>query len=65
MNRDHSILPAAIVIFRTLRMATTAVQVRWDNSPMTMNMEPAPEVSNIIWNNLAFGLCRRYSSVLS
>ncbi|XP_073253634.1 uncharacterized protein [Porites lutea] len=59
MNRDHSILPAAIVIFRTLRMATTAVQVRWDNSPLAMNMEPAPEVSNMIWNNLAFGLWRR------
>ena len=65
MNRDHSVLPAAIVIFRTLRMATTAVQVRWDNSPLAMNMEPAPEVSNIIWNNLTFGLWRRYSSVLS
>ena len=60
MNREHHTLPCAFVIFRTLRMATTAVQVGWDNSPLGMNMAPAPEVSNVLWNNLPRGLWRRY-----
>jgi len=63
MNREHPTFPCAFVIFRSLRMVTTAVQVGWDNSPLGMNVAPAPEVSNVIWNNLSNGLWRRYVHV--
>ena len=65
MNREHPTLPCAFIIFRTLRMATTAAQLVWDNCLLGMNTAPAPEVSNVIWNNLSSGLWRRYEPVVS
>ena len=41
-------------------MATTALQVEWDNSPLHIDKMRAPEVSNVIWSNLGVGLWRRY-----
>ena len=41
-------------------MATTALQVEWDNAPLHIEKMQAPEVSNVIWSNLGVGLWRRY-----
>lgn len=59
MNIEHLALPCVFIIFRSLRMATTALQVSWSNCPLGMNVAPAPEVSNVIWDNLSRGLWRR------
>lgn len=59
VNQEHYTLPCAFVIFRSLRMATTALQVEWDNSPLHLEKMRAPEVSNVIWSNLGVGLWRR------
>ena len=64
MNQEHPTLPCAFIIFRTLRMATSAAQLVWDNCLLGMNTAPAPEVSNVIWNNLSSGLWRRYEPVV-
>jgi len=58
-NQEHRTLPSAFVIFRSLRMTTTAVQIEWDNSPLNIENMQAPEVSNVIWSNLGVGLWRR------
>ena len=60
VNQEHYTLPCAFVIFRSLRMATTALQIEWDNSPLHLEKMRAPEVSNVIWSNLGVGLWRRY-----
>ena len=60
VNQEHYTLPCAFVIFRSLRMATTALQVEWDNSTLHMDKMRAPEVSNVIWSNLGVGVWRRY-----
>ena len=59
VNQEHRTLACAFVIFRSLRMATTAVQTEWDNSPLYIEKMQAPEVSNVIWSNLGVGLWRR------
>lgn len=65
VNQEHYTLPCAFVIFRSLRMATTALQVEWDNSPLHIEKMQAPEVSNVIWSNLGVGLWRRYAFFLT
>lgn len=59
INQEHLPLPCAFVIFRSLRMATTAMQVNWSNCALGLNVTPAPEVSNVIWANLSKGLWKR------
>lgn len=59
MNQEHNIHPCAFIIFRSLRMATTAVQIGWDNYSLNMNVTPAPGVTDVIWGNLGVGLWRR------
>lgn len=59
-EKKHDLLPSSFVVFRSLRSSTLANQADWDNSPLTVDVMPAPELPSVIWNNLSIGLWQRY-----
>ena len=58
-EKKHDLLPSSFVVFRTLRTSALAAQAKWEPSPLSFDIMPAPEFSNVIWNNLSIGLWAR------
>ncbi|KAK3701719.1 hypothetical protein QZH41_018872 [Actinostola sp. cb2023] len=58
-GKDHKALPAAFIIFKSLKTASIAMQCQWDSIPISIGVKPAPEVNNVIWGNLGIGFCSR------
>lgn len=59
-EKTHTLLPSSFVVFRSLRSSTLANQADWDNSPLAVDVMPAPELTSVLWNNLSIGLWARY-----
>lgn len=58
-EKTHTLLPSSFVVFRSLRSSTLANQADWDNSPLAVDVMPAPELTSVLWNNLSIGLWAR------
>ena len=59
-EKKHTLLPSSFVVFRSLRSSTLANQADWDNSPLAVDVMPAPELTSVLWTNLSIGLWERY-----
>ena len=60
LHQEHTTLPCAFVLFKTAKTASIAGQVVWDMSPLSMDVLPAPEVAETIWENLKISLVQRW-----
>ncbi|EDO34123.1 predicted protein [Nematostella vectensis] len=59
IERDRPFRPSAFIVFRSLRVASMAAQVLWDDSVRLMNVQPAPDKHDVNWTSLSVGFVSR------